>query len=131
MATDASGLRNRVRQYGSRLAATAAADLLRDVDRDVPVDTGQLRGTGDVRRVGPTRWRIWFPARYASFTDTGNADAGRSIVPTRAKVLRFRVGGQTVFAQKVRLSSPGWFTDKVTPDGWLRALRSAQRKVRG
>lgn len=120
-----------VRQYADRVAQTAAVDLLRQSDAKAPVDTGQLRGTGDVARRGVARFQVRYPADYASYTDTGTRP--HVIRPRNARVLRFTVGSTTVFTRKV--NHPGtrgtrWFADTFTDASWGAALRRAAQRTR-
>lgn len=127
---DVANLKRKVERYGDQVSERAAkSELGRTLDERAPTDTRHLRDGQTFVHLGPGRWRIWYPAGYASFTDRGNAAGGTQMVPTRAKVLAFPIRGVMVFTMRVTLSAPGWWSDAVTKAGWLGALRAAVRKM--
>lgn len=84
-----------------------------------PVRTGRLRSSGKVQYSGLFTFRpkatIIFDVDYAAFVNDGTRP--HVIRPKRAKVLRFTVGGQVVYAKVV--NHPG-----TKPNPFLdRALR--------
>ncbi|GAS98799.1 Gp22 [Mycolicibacterium canariasense] len=73
--------------------------------QDVPVKTGNLGrtiGEGDIRTVGPrtVTGSVHATADYALYVHEGTRP--HVIRPRNAAVLRFEVGGRTVFARLVR-----------------------------
>jgi len=68
-----------------------------------PVDTGRLRASIRVERRSVLglrmRWTIGSDVEYAPMVNDGTRP--HIIRPKNAKVLRFKVGGQTVFARVV------------------------------
>lgn len=68
-----------------------------------PVDTGRLRASIRVERRSVLglrmRWTIGSDVEYAPMVNDGTRP--HVIRPKNAKVLRFKVGGQTVFARVV------------------------------
>lgn len=130
-----------VRAFAGRLVAAAlpAAEAMAEADPRVPRGTKPHPGPRvvDSFRFGPQSARgsrITAKARnvapHAEYTDRGAAP--HEIRPRSARVLRFEVGGQVVFAKRVQ--HPGneprpWF-EAVVGDAWERALRSAVLVVR-
>jgi hypothetical protein len=81
--------------------------ITRTARRRVNVRSGHLRSTlGDRTAVlGPTvLTEVYATARYARWVHDGTRP--HVIVPRRARVLRFEVGGRTVFARRV--NHPGY-----------------------
>ena len=71
-----------------------------------PVDLGYLRSTGSMQfRQGPRGpiGKVEYTARYAAAVNDGR----RALIirPRSKKVLKFKVGGRTVFAKEVRQRS--------------------------
>lgn len=68
-----------------------------------PVDTGRLRSSGKIKKAGWFSFRpkatIVFDVDYAAFVNDGTAP--HIIRPRNARVLRFVVGGQVVYARVV------------------------------
>lgn len=64
------------------------------------INSGALRGSIDVRQIGPTRFSIGSDLHYAIYQEKGIGP----VVPVRAKVLRFKPKGSNtfVFAQRTR-----------------------------
>lgn len=90
----------------NRLASRDVARVAREVEARAkqlaPVDTGRLRSSISARpRVtfrGPTV-RVAADVNYATFVENGTKP--HVIRPRRAKVLKFKVGGRTVYARIV------------------------------
>lgn len=80
---------------GMGTTAREIADVMRE---DVAVDTGATRESITVEHVGPMHWRIT-AGEAAVFLEFGTES--HVIVPDDAEALRFEVGGETVFAQRV------------------------------
>lgn len=87
--------RIRTVEYFARATAPARTGLMR---ASISSDRGYTRGGNLIARVGvnPGRDRVG----YAYFQHEGTQP--HIIVPRRAKLLRFRVGGKVVFAKRVR-----------------------------
>jgi hypothetical protein len=81
--------------------------ITRTARRRVNVRSGHLRSTiGDrTTVVGPTvLTEVYATARYARYIESGTRP--HVIVPRRARVLRFEIGGRVVFARRV--NHPGY-----------------------
>jgi hypothetical protein len=93
-------LRAESRQRGD----TAARQVVARAKVLAPVDTGRLRSSIRVERRSflgfRSRWTIGSDVEYADMVHDGTRP--HIIRPRRAKALRFRVGGQVVFAKVVR-----------------------------
>lgn len=82
-----------------------------------PVDTGRLRASIRLERrrtlLLRTQWTIGSDVFYAPFVNDGTRP--HIIRPKRAQVLRFRVGGQTVYARVVHHpgNRPNPFLDRA------------------
>lgn len=80
---------------------------------NAPVDSGRLRQSIDYELIArpPTLTaRIVAPVGYAKVVHDGHGE----IRPRRKKALRFRVGGETVFARRVRaVAGRPFLTDAV------------------
>lgn len=131
---DASQTRALLNRYALDVSAIAADDLERELWRRANVRTGRMRretSTSPPRWVGPTTVRVTTTstAPYARFVDEGTKP--HTIRARRAKALRFRAGGRTVFRRSVR--HPGyrgsrWWTNSL--DGWRRNLPYAAQRFR-
>lgn len=63
--------------------------------------TGRLAGSGTNRSTGPLEQTVEFKAFNKGFNYAAAVEYGRGpVVPIRAKVLRFEVGGAVVFAKR-------------------------------
>lgn len=101
-----------------RIAAEAVAVLAR---RTAPRETGRLAGSIKVHRLG-NGWAVIADTEYALFVHEGTRP--HLIVARNAKVLRFDMNGNAVFAAKVK--HPG---TKAQP--WLvRALEQVVGRSR-
>ena len=97
------------------------------LDRIVPVKTGKLARSQKV--ISSTNGNVLtadfiYPTNIANFTDAGTRP--HIIRPKRASVLRFEVGGDIVFAKKVK--HPGtrgtkWFSRTMTLANWQSELK--------
>lgn len=113
----------------------AQAALERELDRNVPRDTGKLARTRRVRvQHTPTRSVITvaYPTALADITEAGPGP--HVIRPRRRKALRFRVGGRVVFARRVHWRpgpgvrrNKGWFSRSTSAAAWARIIREALR----
>lgn len=88
-----------------------------------PVDTGRLRASGKIQYSSLFSFRpratVFFDTDYAAFVNDGTRP--HIIRPKNARALRFRVGGQIVYARVVH--HPG-----TRPNPFLdRALRETLR----
>jgi len=119
-AAGSSDLRTDTRRAVSHATAVAA----QTVKRDVPVKTGKLRDSvqssfrstegGGVGNVDVT-------AGHAEFILNGTKDHG----PVKAKALRFEIGGQVIFARRVRGIKPQDFLY----EGEKQAERTAHEDI--
>lgn len=99
--------RAQAQRVGTDYAVILVADLTRQIFNRgnvlTPVDTGNLRAHNKLRvaRMPPgARGEVYNDADYAPAVHNGSGPY--TIRPKRKKVLRFVVGGQTVFAKSVR-----------------------------
>lgn len=85
-----------------------------------PVDTGRLRASIRLERrrtlLLRTQWTVGSDVYYAPFVNDGTRP--HIIRPRRASVLRFQVGGQTVYARVVHHpgTKPNPFLDRALAD---------------
>lgn len=128
----AAQLRPRIRAEGAAAMATAVETMSRAAEHAAPVDKGELRRSRRVSGIRSTATgfsaTIQFTAPQAKWTEDGTRP--HIIRARRGKVLRFVVGGRTVFARSVH--HPGnkgthWFTKTVTQARWAQALRAGFR----
>lgn len=69
------------------------------IPREAPVDDGVLSGSFQIRKLGDLSWMIYTHVEYAEAVEKGSVP--HVIVPRRAKVLIFMVGGKKVFTRRV------------------------------
>ena len=92
-----------------------------DAQRRALVDTGELRDSKRVRRLGSRRWELSFTADHAAPTEYGSGP--HLITPNDADALRFEADGEEVFTQRVE--HPG-----TSPNQFLRpALRAGRDEL--
>lgn len=110
-----SSLASQLRDHADRhrqLADTIPQIMDRGVERTareafggsqeyVPVDEGDLKRSGELRRLGTARFEIRYTEDYAVAVERGHS--GYTVTPTDAEALRFEVDGVTVFAQKAEI----------------------------
>lgn len=84
------------------IAAREAAEAGRDEAKrgQFKDQTGTLRGRIDAKALSGGEWEIVAPTPYALFVEVGTRP--HPIYPKRASVLRFYLGGRTVFARSVQ-----------------------------
>lgn len=119
--TSAGGL---IDQKTARAAGKVRDEAKRIIVSEGRVDTGAMmqgvkRERSSSSPPGVSTWIISSDEPYSKYQHDGTRGP---IVPRRAKVLRFRVGGKTVYARKVRgISGIKFLTralDKVSPNDW-------------
>ncbi len=127
MSADASGLVQAITQMADEGSALAAATMFETCLTNVPVDTGETRDSGTLTGGGGgTTWeyQIGFATPQAAFTNDGTR--AHTIEATNAKVLRFNVGGVTVYARSVEhpgYAGTGWFSpESINEQAWAVAL---------
>lgn len=96
-----------------RLVAQVTRDVLRTVEIECPKRSGDtarsFRSDLDVTPNRSIRGRVFSNDDVVGYLEKGTGLYGpnrRRITPRRAQALRFRVGGQTVFARSVRGMKP-------------------------
>lgn len=77
-----------------------AIDIERLAKQTVRVKGGQLKSSGHHQRIGRLKYIVYFNKEYAAHVEFGTKP--HTITASRAKVLAFKVGDQTVFAKSVR-----------------------------
>lgn len=94
--------------------------------------TGKLRAGWRIRYAGPDAVTIGNNAKYAKFQlGTGiYGPTGRPIVPKRAKMLSWKMGGQRFFFRSVRGAPPRLMVPQPghVSTTWLRALTARARE---
>lgn len=111
------GLRTELRQQSRIWGRTMANEWERELKRTNPVDTGNMRDRTTVRDAPRTNGVVVeavVDTEYAEYVSGGTRP--HVIKPRIAKVLRFTIGGRTVYATKV--NHPGtrpnpWWTDSI------------------
>lgn len=125
MAVDSTGLRQDLEQRAAAAFDIACNLLLFDLKGDAPVDTGELRDSGQVEQSGgfPSfTATLTFPVPQASFTNDGTKAHG----PVSADFLRFEIGGRVIYTKWVEgVTATHWFDEGVTDVTWERALADA------
>lgn len=77
--------------------------LSAEMAKEAPVDHGRLASSiSRGQRIGPLSWGIKIGAKYWRPVQFGKKPKSTYIYPKTAKVLRFKIEGQYVFARKVR-----------------------------
>lgn len=110
-----------IREHFAEVLDSATTDLLADMERDAPRDTGAMTQTIEVAESdsGDVLARtITAPAEYASYQDTGTGiygPTGARIYPKTARFLVFTTkDGTKVFARSVAgTPRTGWWSDKL------------------
>jgi len=87
-----------------------ADEIMRECDRTVPVDEGNLKRSGNVR-YGDGYAVVGYNSPYGKYVHDGTAP--HDIVPRNAKALHFQGEGGDVFAKRVH--HPG-----TRPQPWLQ-----------
>lgn len=99
---DQRAVRAELNRFASRDVARVAREVEARAKQLAPVDTGRLRASISAQpRVtfrGPTV-RVTADVNYATFVENGTRP--HVIRPRRAQVLKFKVGGRTVYAKVV------------------------------
>ncbi|GAB7388994.1 hypothetical protein BSNK01_28320 [Bacillaceae bacterium] len=88
--------------FGQELV-TAIKDRVTEIGL---VDTGRLRSSTTFRLLGPEHGEVGVRVHYAAIHEYGGVIKPRQtkpwiITPKRAQMLRFEIGGKTVFARRV------------------------------
>lgn len=107
---------------GAEAAAEELARLfLAEARSRAPVLTGALRESIRLSRQGAASFAVEASAPYSGYVEYGSGP--HVIEPVRARALRFTVGGETVFAKRVKHpgSSPRPY--------WRPALSEARREA--
>ncbi len=126
----------RQRARWDRVADAALENTRLDTVLKTPVRTGYLAEGTRVERRDESPTMLGGVIRnirmIASWVDKGT-QGGQIIRPVRAKVLRFVVGGSTVFARRVvRGATPARnFFEEPMPARWSEAVRRALAADRG
>lgn len=129
-----------VRTSARRAFDIAAREVVQDIRQhpDTPIDTGDLRKGIESR--GRVVTGLVYKIDIKSTTKNAGFDypeflherAGR-ISPTRAKYLRFQVGGQTVFSKGFDNIHTGWWDKVLQKDRdetiWTEALKKAYERT--
>ncbi len=102
-------------------AILAGSALLREARKEIPVKTGKGAASLYSQSSG-TSFSIGSDLKYVKFIVSGTKP--HTITPNRAKVLRFKVGGRTIFAKMVR--HPGTKSNNFLK----RALENQQDHIR-
>jgi len=126
MAVDVSALVSGVQRYADMIAGDATRIMRDRIQGGAPRKTSFMRTSDTVTNLGRGRRRLEFAADYASYVDEGTPP--HQIRPRNARVLRFRVGGKTVFARVV--NHPGtkptkWFSGESEQSDWTRDCQQA------
>lgn len=82
----------------------AGAEIVNEEKKQAPVKTGNLRRAIELQ-TGNIYARITPTANYSSYVNFGTGiygDRHDYIRPTRAKVLRFTIGGKVVYAKRTK-----------------------------
>ncbi len=125
LAEDLSKAAGGAEEATQRLLELAGNEIAAEAQNLVPVRTGKLRQSIAVTS-GPLRVTVAATAPYGGFVEYGTGTRGEfptgmyTIRPKNARLLRFKVGGQTVFARSVQ--HPG-----IRPQPYIRP--AAQRWV--
>jgi hypothetical protein len=100
---DLIGLRADANRFSTPAVRTATRQILNRSAILCPVDTGRLRASGKMSfreaKRGPTGVVV-YAVKYALAVHDGTGPY--IIMPKKRKVLKFKVGGKTVFAKRVR-----------------------------
>lgn len=134
MSVDASDLRAAIEQWAGDVQEAATLDLVDELRHRVPVGETtrlgepRLQDTEEVHLDG-LHSEIAYRAYHASFTDEGTEP--HPIIGN--PLLAFRWHGQLVIVHSV--NHPGttgthWWSETMTVDGYLRALRDAAASSR-
>lgn len=117
MAVDFRNLRDQLGQVARQRVDRANRAMTSELKSTAPVDTGELRRVTGVEVVSQTERQVRSEARidvdYGSFVTMGTRP---HVIRARpGGVLRFEVGGKTVFATKVNHpgTGPNDFYDRV------------------
>lgn len=95
----------------SEKIATKAVNMAKDY---APVDTGQLRGSIQKRKIGKASWQITtFAYGDNGFEYPARIEAGQGVRVTHAKVLRFVSHGVEVHTKYAAPSSKSHFAKKT------------------
>jgi hypothetical protein len=93
-------LAGKCRSALSRAFRDTALDLWGNVREEAPVRHGRLAGSFELEQVGDLDYRIRSAVKYALAVQEGTQP--HDIIPQQAKALRFEIGGQVIFAKRVR-----------------------------
>lgn len=110
------------RAFLDRSLDLVAQELQANMVKEAPIDTGRLRGSIQFpEKVSSLKYQISINARYWEWLQFGTGPY--VIKPKTKKVLRFEVGGRTVFAKFV--NHPG-----IKPNPFIdRAIDKTSNKV--
>ena len=131
---DATSLRTKVTTRARQAQVIAAADMRTRYRRAAPYRTGATQDSVDIINFQTSSSELRCTAvattPQAAWTDQGTRP--RIIRPRRAKALRFRARGRTVYATRVQ--HPGnkgtrWFSN-TGPREWHGALERAFARLR-
>lgn len=92
-------LADRVPEIIDRGVEQTAREAFGDSQQYVPVDTGALKQSGEVRRLSTGRFEIRYTEDYALAVETGIEES----YTVHGDPLAFEVDGVTVFAQKAKI----------------------------
>jgi HK97 gp10 family phage protein len=88
------------REKLSKFLEESAKFVFAEVREHAPVRTGRLRGLIALIKVHDLHYVVGSPLKYAVYVERGTRP--HIIRPRSARALRFMVGGETVFAKKVK-----------------------------
>ena len=94
-------LADRIPAILDRGVEQTAREAFRDSQQYVPVDEGDLKQSGKVRRLSTGRWEIRYTEDYAVAVERGHG--GYTVTPDTAEALRFEIDGTVVYAQKAEI----------------------------
>lgn len=101
---DLGDLQRRVRRGIERGLRDLTLEVKREVQRENPVDTGRSRAAWSTHFTPSTlKGVVGNDVRYIKTVAEGGNIPARTIRPRRARALRFKAGGKTVFARSARL----------------------------
>lgn len=108
-------LDTRIKQIKDKSLRYVSIDLLGNLKRYSPVDHGRLQGSWWRHRSSEDSWEIQSSAKYAVYVNEGTGLYGPThslIKPKKGKVLRFEVGGKTIFSRWSKGIKPRRFVQK-------------------
>lgn len=98
LGNDYRRLAERIPSILDRGVEASARAAFGDSQQYVPVDTGDLKQSGQLNHLSTAQYEILYTEDYAAAVETGHKTY--TVRPVNAEALRFEVNGVVVYAQK-------------------------------